>query len=227
VSSATTESVRAWDYGVVMTLVTQERMGSYLSVVRGDVELAFARYEWNIEASASVISLSSVVEVVVRNAIDRELVAWAERVHGTGASWFDHAPLDPKGRRDLENARSRATRRGRDREVHGKVIAELSLGFWRYLVESRYHTSLWVPAIHRAFPDGSRDLRRRRGQVALQMQQLQFVRNRAAHHEPIHCRDLDKDMKAAESVMLWVSPDAAAWMAAVCSLREVIARKPH
>lgn len=210
-----------------MDLVTRERMGSYLSAVHGDLELAFARYEWNIEASASVIGLSSVVEVVVRNAIDRELTAWAERVHGVGASWFDQAPLDPKGRRDLENARSRATQHGRNREIHGKVIAELSLGFWRYLVESRYHTSLWVPAVHRAFSDGPKDLRLRRGQVALQMQQLQFVRNRAAHHEPIHRRDLNKDMTAAEGLMRWVSPDAAAWMAAVCSLREVIARKPR
>ena len=225
-SSATSNSVRPWDYGVVMTLVTKERMGSYLRAARGDLQVAFARYEWNIEASASVMSLSSVVEVVVRNAIDRELVLWAERTHGVGVSWFDKAPLDPRGRRDLENARSRATRHGRDAEVHGKVIAELSLGFWRYLGESRYHTALWVPAIHRAFPDGALELRRRRGQVAHQMQQLQFVRNRAAHHEPIHCRDLDRDMKAAEAVLLWVSPDAAAWMIAVCSLREVIARKP-
>lgn len=226
-SSATTESVRAWDYGVVMGLVTRERMGSYLSAVNGDVELAFARYEWNIQASASVIGLSSVVEVVVRNAIDRELIVWAERVYGVGVSWFDHAPLDPKGGRDLESARSRATQRGRSREVHGKVIAELSLGFWRYIVESRYYTSLWVPAIHRAFPGGSKDVRRRRGEVARQMQQLQFVRNRAAHHEPIHRRDLDKDMRSAEALMLWVSPDAVAWMAAVCSLGDVIARKPR
>ena len=32
------------------------------------------------------------------------------------------------------------------------MIAELSLGFWRYLVESRYFTALWVPATHAAFP---------------------------------------------------------------------------
>src|SRR5690606_22992017 len=62
---------RRWDYGIVLGLVTPERMASYLGASQGDVERAFARYEWNIEASAGVMGLSSVVEVVVRNAIDR------------------------------------------------------------------------------------------------------------------------------------------------------------
>ncbi|MCG7415770.1 hypothetical protein MHK74_14600 [Microbacterium aurum] len=35
-----------------------------------------------------------------------------------------------------------------------RVIAELSRGFWRYLVESRYLTSLWVPSTHAAFAHG-------------------------------------------------------------------------
>ncbi|HEV6955663.1 MAG TPA: hypothetical protein VKY86_20655 [Promicromonospora sp.] len=200
---------RRWDYGIVLGLVTPERMASYLGASQGDVERAFARYEWNIEASAGVMGLSSVVEVVVRNAIDRELTTWARRAHGPHAEWFDHAPLDLKGRRD------------------GKVVAELSFGFWRYLLESRYHTALWVPALHRAFPDGARDLRQRRAHVAHQMQQLQFVRNRAAHHEPIHCRDLGKDLLAAETLLQHVSADAVAWMTAVCPVREIIGRRPR
>lgn len=113
---------RRWDYGIVLGLVTPERMASYLGASQGDVERAFARYEWNIEASAGVMGLSSVVEVVVRNAIDRELTTWARRAHGPHAEWFDHAPLDLKGRRDLERARERATRRGRLAEVHGKSL---------------------------------------------------------------------------------------------------------
>lgn len=59
--------------------------------------------------------------------------------------------LDHRDRQDLQKERHRARSR-RGEEVHGKVIAELSLGFWRYLVESRYFTALWVPATHAAFP---------------------------------------------------------------------------
>lgn len=48
----------------------------------------------------------------------------------------------------------RATRRGREVEVHGTVIAELSFGFWRYLVASRYLTALWIPGARAAIPHG-------------------------------------------------------------------------
>lgn len=58
-------------------------------------------------------------------------------------------PLDQRGRRDVVEARGRAVRL-QPSEVHGKVVAELSLGFWRYLAASRYLTSLWVPALHNA-----------------------------------------------------------------------------
>jgi hypothetical protein len=39
--------------------------------------------------------------------------------------------VDAKGLSDIAQARERATRHGRDPQAHGKVIAELSFGFWR------------------------------------------------------------------------------------------------
>src|SRR6266545_7208644 len=138
-----------------------------------------------------------------------------------GRSWFDAAPLDERGREDVARARERATRRGRDVEVHGKVIAELSVGFWRYLVASRYLTSLWIPALHAAFPAGAEDLRRRRGDVEGLLQRLAFVRNRAAHHEPIHRRDLNRDLAAAVELTGWICPDAAASVAVKSPLRQL------
>lgn len=40
------------------------------------------------------------------------------------------------------------------------------------------------------------------------MKQLPFVRNRAAHHEPLHQRDLYQDLDAALDLTRWISPDA-------------------
>ena len=143
-------SPREWDYQVVLDCLTNERLSSYLHAMRHDVEQAFHLYEWNMRAAASVLSLTSMAEVVVRNALDRELSVWADR-RRHGAEWFDVDVLDHRDRQDLQKERHRARSR-RGEEVHGKVIAELSLGFWRYLVESRYFTALWVPATHAAFP---------------------------------------------------------------------------
>lgn len=62
-----------WDYQVVLDCLTNERLSSYLKVMRHDVEQAFHLYEWNMRAAASILSLTSMAEVVVRNALDREL----------------------------------------------------------------------------------------------------------------------------------------------------------
>lgn len=213
-----------WDYRVVLDCLTNERLSSYLEVMDHDVRQAFHLYEWNMRAAASVLTLTSMAEVVVRNALDKELSAWARR-RRHGAEWFDVDFLDRRGHLDLQKARRRARSR-HDEEVHGKVVAELSLGFWRYLVESRYYTALWVPATHAAFPLGAPDLRERQRDVALRMKRLTFVRNRAAHHEPLHQRDLHKDLNAALDLTCWISPDAGSWIQARNDIADVAQRKP-
>ena len=45
----------------------------------------------------------------------------------------------------------RATRNGR-LEMPGRVVAQLTLGFWRYLLASRYGRTLWLPCLRQAFP---------------------------------------------------------------------------
>ncbi|PYY38002.1 hypothetical protein DEJ16_06705 [Curtobacterium sp. MCJR17_055] len=160
------------------------------------------------------------------NSLDRELRAWAARRGTEGDLWFDSVPLDSHGRADLAKARVRAARGTRREEAHGRVVAELTFGFWRYLVESRYHTSLWVPDLHRAFPYGPADLRSRRNEVKRRLQQLHFVRNRAAHHEPIHQRDLRRDHDYAIELLRWVSPIAAEWASATTSLPAVLDARP-
>lgn len=223
--STATDAIDPEDYSSLLPLITSERLVSYLRAADGNVTAAFALYEWNMRAAASVMELTSMVEVLVRNALDRELTRWANERRG-GAHWPDVVPLDQQGRADIRKARDRATRQGRRPEVHGRVVAELPLGFWRYLVESRYLTALWVPATHRAFPHGREDLRERQRDVAFRMQQLNFVRNRAAHHEPIHARDLSRDLQMARDLAGWISPAAARWVSRTSTLSETVTRKP-
>ncbi|MGL5930116.1 MAG: hypothetical protein ACRCY8_14385, partial [Dermatophilaceae bacterium] len=120
-----------------------------------------------------------------------------------------------------------ATRRGRDPEVHGKVIAGLSFGFWRFLVATRYLTTLWIPALHNAFPYGQGDSRTRRVEVERLIRDLATVRNRAAHHEPIYRRDLRRDHSAALRLTGWVDPAAALWVRAMSDLPSLAAARPR
>jgi hypothetical protein len=81
-------------------------------------------------------------------------------------------------------ARLNATR-AEQPEVHGKVVAELSFGFWWSLLATEYNRRLWQPCLRAAF-DGSV----RRAALHAELNELRLLRNRIAHHEPIHRRDL-------------------------------------
>lgn len=113
------------DYEVLQRLVTPERLASYLTSTRGDLRRAFALYEWNIEVSAAVLSTAAMVEVVLRNALDRQMAAWA-RTRGI-SDWLDAPPLDARGLADVSQAISRASRGRRRPMTHGHVVAEVDL----------------------------------------------------------------------------------------------------
>jgi hypothetical protein len=66
----------------------------------------------------------------------------------------------------------------------------------------------------------------RRQQVAHLMRKMQFVRNRVAHGEPIHRRDLLVDLDAALSLASWISPDVADWIQARQTVHAVVAARP-
>lgn len=104
---------------MIVELLTTERLRSYFAATNGEVTDVMRLYEWNTEAAAAVISLISMTEVIVRNALDSALISWSRRRH-PGISWLDAAPLDARGRADVAHARERATQR-RPHGVHGKV----------------------------------------------------------------------------------------------------------
>lgn len=87
----------------------------------------------------------------------------------------------------IDQARGRAATTG---IVHpGKVVAELNFGFWRYLLTARYEASLWTPALRHCFPIGLA-----RSTVYDPVENINAFRNRVAHHEPIHARNLHDDI---------------------------------
>lgn len=212
------------DHQALLRLMTNERLGSYLRWSGGDVSSAFALYEWNMTASAALMHTTGMVEVFVRNAMDRRLVELATK--RGWSSWLDSAPLDSRGRADIHKARGRASRSGARPELHGKVVAELTLGFWRYLAASRYLTTLWTPTLFAAFPAGPGDKRQRQRLVERHLKDLLIVRNRAAHHEPVHRRPLLRDLDTAVELTSWVDAAAGAWVADLSTIAEVVAAKP-
>lgn len=215
------------DSALLRRYLSADRFGTYLRECNGAEAAALALYGWNVRLAGELMVVTGMVEVLIRNAMDEQLVVWA--ASRQSVEWWHAAPLDDRAKSDVAKAMKRATwGRATPRPVpHGKVVAELSFGFWRFLASRRYLTTLWIPALNQAFPHGATDSRRRRQAVEQHLQQLTFVRNRAAHHEPLFHRDLARDHALAVEVITWIDPRLAAWLEASSQLPDLLARRPH
>lgn len=118
-------------------------------------------------------------------------------------------------------ARSRANRKAAPTEGH--VIAELNLGFWRFLLARRYHATLWRTAVSHAFPC----LRPKdRGAVEQPVIRLHKLRNRVAHLEPLLREDLLARRQDMLTVIGYICPDTRDWLDQRCRIPAVVAARP-
>ena len=110
----------------------------------------------------------------------------ARRAQYAKLSQAEKGALDPvaypRGRPPNTSHLKRAKDRRRQIAVtEGKVIAELTLYFWKRLYGPDYEQTLWRTTLKRTFPNK----RLSRAVVATRLEQLYQARNRLAHHEPV------------------------------------------
>jgi hypothetical protein len=162
------------------------RLAPYHARAGGDLIAALRLYAWNIEISAAFHGPLGVLEVGLRNAIDAEL----GRLVGRPDWWAPSAGLAFQARELERIAEARRAVAALARPaVPGDVVAELPFGFWTELLSRRYDMTLWRPALHRAFPNYHDS----RQALHVGLYHLSKLRNRIAHHEPIHHRHLAAD----------------------------------
>jgi Abi-like protein len=193
--------------------VSVPRLSPYLNAA-GSVDNALALYRWNSAMSASLFELVGHAEVVLRNALADELTNLRTASGDSTGAWFWADPQgppwfqpwwQPEMIKNLNRARSKA-KDATGTVRPGKVVAELTFGFWRYLLTAHYEASLWTPALRYAFPQ-----RIARSTVYDLVEKINILRNRVAHHEPIYRRNLQTDISRIEQLLDWISPDTSQW----------------
>jgi hypothetical protein len=191
--------------------ISAERFAPYRAACADDAAQAMRLYERNLRLSAAFWEVLSDLEILVRNAMHDELTKWSLARYADAVWYTDHGKVfDGEAIDAIDTARRHAVASGK-RETPGRVIAELPLGFWRFLLAGRYERSLWFPCLRYAFP-GIRGHGIRRD-VHESMRSLHLLRNRIAHHEPIHNRPLGMLNERALTVADWVCPVTRRWMA--------------
>ncbi|HEU0132383.1 MAG TPA: hypothetical protein VFQ85_15475 [Mycobacteriales bacterium] len=194
---------------VLWQRLSAERMAPYLAAAGGDRARALRLYEWNIAISGALFESIGSMEVLLRNALHQHLTAYHATTSRPG-EWYDDPArvLTERAREDIAAARERVRDRGCT-ETPGRVVAELSFGFWRFLLAKTYEHTLWTPALAAAFPL-LKPLRRT--SIHQPLCRLNELRNRIAHHEPIHARRLTLDYRDLLTVAAAICADTARWI---------------
>jgi hypothetical protein len=130
---------------------------------------------------------------------------------------------------DVGRARQRVTQGGKP-ETEGRVIAELMFGFWRLLHSKTYEATLWTPCLRHAYPlQQPKD----RSAVYRRLDRLNTVRNRIAHHEPIHGSTIGKtglDVAGMHQALLdilgWIDADVQRWVTAHSRVPTLLRNRP-
>ncbi|AWL33850.1 MULTISPECIES: Abi family protein [Streptomyces] len=223
----TTTSAAEAGSKAVVELLSPDRLAPYLSACGGDEPTALALYRWNSDLAAAFFEQLGHLEIMLRNALDARLVRRQER-RGHDAEWFDDPGLrlGERAHKDIVQAKERARGVGRRRHegtiARGKVIAELSFGFWRYLIARQHQDTLW-PDLARAFPHApGRALQ----VVELPVKRLHLFRNRIAHHEGIWHIPVEQRRDDLLSVLGYIAPAARDWTAATSRIDQIMTSRP-
>ncbi|MFT4167450.1 MAG: hypothetical protein QM650_19615 [Microlunatus sp.] len=201
------------EQATLQRLLSRARLAPYMEVSDGSWAHAIALYDWNTKIGAAFFESIHYLEIGLRNALDN---AASSRL---GVTWLmpTSSILTPQSRRAVAVALRQA---GGSNAPRGKLIAELPFGFWWSLLADEYNRRLWQPALQHAF-EGT--VRRRR--LHADLDDLRRLRNRIAHHEPIHTRDLDADFAKVLDIARRLGAALGNHIAATSRVAQVLAAR--
>lgn len=184
--------------------LSHERLTAYQNRVTDNGQLnLFSHYAWNMALSESLYPVLQALEITLRNAIYD-----AARDHFKRDDWFNDRAIIYYHFNTLSIAKAKDTLRRKRKPLDpGRIIAELTFGFWTSLFDRRYEQILWHKIIKTTFPHMPRTIRTRQN-LSQRFNKIRNLRNRVFHHEPIwYWRDLQQQHQDILDVLGWVSPE--------------------
>jgi len=208
----------------VIKWVGSSRFQRYLIAREGNHLDALALYEWNVKISAAFLEILCHLEVLLRNAIDRQFSATDPQAPLSilpSDVWLcDPASLSAASREKVNEAIARLQREGK-RPTRDRVIASLSFGFWQALFSGVYE-ELWRTALFKAFPYGKGSRR----EVANLAGPVLHFRNRIAHHEAIFFSDLERQQARILRLASLIDSEAEQYITSQSRVGELLLAMP-
>lgn len=210
---------------VVEEMISPQRLASYLVETENNRVKAIELYQWNNQISVAIWEILSLLEVGLRNTLDRHMLLRQSKL-GRSEHWLfdDHFELGRNSQaaeshkqpyKDVARAISQVQKNGKPL-TPSQIISETPFGFWNQLVGSR-NKFLW-PDLASAFPFApTRDQK----YVSTLFSDCRGIRNRISHHHKLHQSSIQRGELMILELAKALHPDFADWVSSQSRVSEV------
>ncbi len=211
------------DIKSIENIISVERLGPYLKRHNNNFNLAVQHYKANIDISKAFYPLLSILEIGLRNSVNNQLVrkfAFQELYHDP-----DFVRIVTRFQLEKISDAKKAIKKGNKQITQGRIISELSFGFWTSLFDSRFERSLWKN-LRLSFPNCPKKIRKRKT-ISSKLNGIRKLRNRIFHHEAITW-DLTVLMNYRDEIIQvidWLDKFLIDWCSDIFDLAETIELK--
>ena len=169
-------------------IISADRMRRYVNACGGNAQKGMTLYRYNLSISSEMLKIISCFEVALRNRIDQTL-----SLH-FGDNWLRDSCL-PGG--VFDNSRTQRTLKIISKAYSGlvfsgtytpsKLMAEMEFGIWKYMFSGPQYaaTGQRLLSIFPFKPRTTPTMRIDNRYIFNELDQINQLRNRIAHHEPI------------------------------------------
>lgn len=196
-------------------IISKPRLDSYRGYFHASTEEAVGLYMWNCQLSACLSTLLSYFEVALRNRVHWSMSGFYSRGTSQSIHWYDtiRGQLKPGTQKAIDKIRTIRGPRGVlthriPAPSPDEIVSRVTFGFWPAIlavIDQRYAGQL-LPGI---FPSHSLNINPRSWTVgATRKNALAFIyelnemRNRIAHHEPLWKFSAIKDTSTNPAVVI-------------------------
>lgn len=187
------------NYAIIEQYLSKARLVEYkIKLNTNDNSTVLEHYIYNINLSKVFYYLLQNLEIVLRNAINNELLK-------IQAKWlFDSNFLEENEIKKIKKAKEVIRK---PTVLHDDIIANLDFGFYARLFDSKYEKSIWHKILKKVFPNIERH-NAKRSYISKRIHKFKALRNRIAHHEPIYYWDnLDQYHNEIIEFIGWINKD--------------------
>lgn len=230
-----------------MQSISGDRLGTYQATAAAYGGDPLELYLWDHDLAAAALADIAILEVALRNAMNRQLILLAGQ-----ADWYAiDIGLDDRSLNDIKKAWNDIPVR---RRTPGRLVAQLMFGFWRDLLEAGSRTynktprerpadyeQMWLNGMKDAFPGGRQVARARSEQFTRTwmldvVKKVHALRNRVSHHEPLvngvkmpgenRRIDISEAHEACSLLAKCLDRDLGAWFARNSQMARIIPLQP-